>query len=78
MPISSLGNSSYAKGPFTHMSSSSSKYARLQNSVPRSYEGHSLDMNSAGRGSRTTIGGSLSRKKYIEIDKKNLPGLPIY
>jgi len=30
---------------------------------------------SAGRGSRS---GALSRSKYLEIDKKNLPSLPIY
>ena len=77
VPVSAT-SSVYAKGPFTNMSSSSSKYSRLQNSVQRNIEGGggiSSDQGSAGRGARS---GALSRSKYIEIDKKNLPSLPIY
>ena len=56
------------------MSNSSAKYSRLQNSVPRTYDGNSDIQNSVSR-SRAT---AHSRGKYIEIDKKNLPSLPIY
>ena len=48
VPIS-VANSTYAKGPFTNMSNSSSKYSRLQNSVPRTYQGHESDQNSVSR-----------------------------
>ena len=77
VPIS-VASSAYSKGPFTNTSSNSTKFARLQNSQPRSM--NNLDMGgneytpSMGRG-RGSIPG---RRKYIEIDKSNLPSLPIY
>ena len=71
VPISVAG-STYSKGP---TSQTSSKFSHLQRSHPRSFEPSSLG---GGGGDSTGRRATGSRSKYIEIDKSNLPSLPIY
>ena len=77
VPIS-VTSSNYSKGPFTNASHTSAKFSRLQGSHPRTSH-NDLTVGgdytpSIGRG-RGSIPG---RRKYVEIDKSNLPSLPIY
>ena len=74
VPISAAGGSAYSRSPFTSgASQTSAKFSRIQNSQPRSSE---YQMGGAEpRVNRVT---GSSKSKYIEIDKSNLPSLPIY